>query len=178
MRSASTPHVEPEAHGLEHLVDHHGVIEVQVGLVRKEAVPVIGLCRLVPRPVGLLCIRENDASVFVNGVALRPDVHVALRGPSGRQARRLEPRMLIAGVVDDQLDHHLHVVLMSRVQEKLEIVQGPIGRIDVDVVGDIVAVVAQRRGEKGQQPDACDTQILQVIQPRKQPWEVADAVAV
>jgi len=42
--------------------------------------------------------------------------------------------VLIAGVIDDQLDHHLHVVLVSGVQERFEIVQGSVRRVHVDVV--------------------------------------------
>ena len=95
-----------------------------------------------------------------------------------RQARRLEPGMLIAGVIDDQLDHHLHVALVRRVEKRLEVVQGSVGRVDVDVVGDVVAVVAQRRGKERQEPDAGDAEVLQVVEPRQQSREIADAVAV
>ena len=58
-------HVEPEAHRLQHFFDHQRVIEVQVGLMRKEAMPVVGLGRLVPGPVGFLRVGEDDARVFV-----------------------------------------------------------------------------------------------------------------
>jgi hypothetical protein len=33
--------------------------------------------------------------------------------------------MLVAGVVDDQLDHHLHVALVRGVEELLEVVSVP-----------------------------------------------------
>jgi hypothetical protein len=57
--------------------------------------------------------------------------------------------VLIAGVVDDQLDHHLHVALVSRVQNRLEVVQRSVGGIDIDVIGDVVTVVAQGEGKNG-----------------------------
>ena len=171
-------HVEPEAHRLQHFFDHQRIVEVQVGLVRKETVPVVGLGRLVPGPVGLFGVGKDDARVLVELVGRGPDVHLARRRTGRRQARGLEPWMLIAGVVDDQLDHHLHVALVRRVQKRLEVVQGSVGRIHVDVVGDVVAVVAQRRREKRQQPDAGDAEVLQIVQPRKQSGKVADAVAV
>ena len=72
--------------------------------------------------------------------------------------------MLIGGVVDDQLDHHLHVPLVRGVEEGLEIVQRSVRRIDVDVVGDVVAVVAQRRRKEGQQPEAGDAEVLQIVE--------------
>ena len=86
--------------------------------------------------------------------------------------------MLIAGVVDDQFDHHLHVALMSRVKERLEVVQRSVRRIDIHVVGDVVAIIAQRRRKKRQEPDARDTQVLQIIEARHQAREIADAVVV
>ena len=86
--------------------------------------------------------------------------------------------MLIAGVVDDQLDHHLHVAFVGGIEERLEIVQRAIGRIDVGVVRDVISVIAQRRGKERQKPDACDTQILQIVEPRHQAREIADAIIV
>ena len=68
--------------------------------------------------------------------------------------------MLIAGVVDDQLDHHLHVALVRRIEKGLEVVQRAVGRIDVDIVCNVVAVVAQRRREERQKPDAGDAELL------------------
>ena len=43
--------IEPEAHGVEHVLKHQRIIVVQVGLVRKEAVPVIGFGGFIPGPV-------------------------------------------------------------------------------------------------------------------------------
>jgi hypothetical protein len=46
--------VEPEAQHLEHRLLHLGVVEVEVGLVVEEAVPVVLAAQLVERPVGRL----------------------------------------------------------------------------------------------------------------------------
>src|SRR6185437_509797 len=43
--------VQPEAHGGEDFLHDAGIIEVEIGLVGKEAVPVILLGGLVPSPV-------------------------------------------------------------------------------------------------------------------------------
>ncbi len=72
-------HVEPEAHGFENLFDHRGVVEVQVGLERKEAVPVVGFGRLVPAPVGFLRVGEDNAGVLAELVGRGPDIHRARR---------------------------------------------------------------------------------------------------
>jgi hypothetical protein len=86
--------------------------------------------------------------------------------------------MLIAGVVDDQLDHDLHVALVRGVEDQLEVVQCSVGGIDVDVIGNVVAVVAQGRGKKGKEPDAGDAEVLQVVKAREQTGEIPNAVAV
>ncbi len=98
--------------------------------------------------------------------------------PLGARRARLEPGVLVGGVVDDQLDHDLHVALVGGVEELLEVVERAVGGVDVDVVGDVVAVVAQGRGEEGQEPEAGDAEVLEVVEAGDQAGEVADAVAV
>ena len=90
----------------------------------------------------------------------------------------MEPGVLVAGVVDDELDHDLHAALVGGVEDLLEIVQGAVAGIDVDVVGDVVAVVAQGRGEEREQPEAGDAEVLEVVELGEQAGEVADAVCV
>lgn len=58
---------------------HGRVLEVEVGLVREEAVEVVLAPRLVERPVGVLGVDEDDADVRVLVVGLVPDVEVAVK---------------------------------------------------------------------------------------------------
>ena len=69
--------------------------------------------------------------------------------------------MLIGGVVDDQLDHHLQTAVMRLDQELFEVLHRAVVGVHAQVIGDIVAVIAQGRGEKRQQPEAGDAQVLQ-----------------
>src|SRR5439155_2381052 len=50
--------------------------------------------------------------------------------------------------------------------------------MDRDEVGDVVPVVAQRRGVHRQDPETVDAEPGQVVEPLGQSGEVADAVAV
>src|SRR5207248_7452905 len=50
--------------------------------------------------------------------------------------------------------------------------------IDIDVVGDVVAVVAQGRREERKHPEAGDAEVLEVVELGEQAGEVADAVCV
>ena len=67
--------------------------------------------------------------------------------------------MLVGGVVDDQLGEHADAARVRRVEEALEVVERAVDRVDRRVVGDVVAVVAERRRVEGQQPEAGDAEI-------------------
>ena len=60
----------------------------------------------------------------------------------------------------------------------LEIRHPPIGRIDVPVIGYVIAVVAQRRGIEGQQPQRGNTEILQIIELAAQPLEITAPIVI
>ena len=171
-------HVEPEAHGGEDFVHDAGVVEVEVGLVGEEAVPVVLLGDFVPGPVGFFGVGEDDADAFEFFVGVGPDVHVAVGRIFGGEAGALEPGVLIGGVVDDELDHDLHVAGVGFGEELAEVIEGSVGGVDADVVGDVVAVVAEGRGEEGEEPEAGDAEFLEVVELGDEALEVADAVGV
>src|SRR5262249_21845487 len=50
--------------------------------------------------------------------------------------------------------------------------------MDAAVIGDVVAVISQRRGKEWQEPQAGDPELLEVIELLDQPREITDAVAV
>jgi len=72
-------HVEPEAHGLKHRLQNPRIVEIEVGLMAEEAMPVVRLRQRVPGPIGCLGVGENDARAEVFLVGVAPDVEVALR---------------------------------------------------------------------------------------------------
>src|SRR5438034_1486938 len=86
--------------------------------------------------------------------------------------------MLIRGVVDDQLGDDPQIAAMCFSHEVLEIRHPSIGRIDVLVIGDVIAVVAQRRGIEGQQPQRGNTEILQIIELSAQSLEIAAPIVI
>src|SRR5690606_2153835 len=95
----------------------------------------------------------------------------------GRVTRGLEPRVLVAAVVDHQVHDDLDAALVRLGQQVVEIGQRAVLGVDAAVVGDVVAVVAGR-GVDRHQPDAADAQRLQVVEFRGDAVQVADAVAV
>ena len=63
-------------------------------------------------------------------------------------------------------------------QECLEIIQHTVTRMHRHVVGDIVAIIFQRRRKKRQQPETGHAQTLEEIQLLAQAFEIADTVRV
>src|SRR5471030_849618 len=86
--------------------------------------------------------------------------------------------MLIGGVVDDQLGDDAKPSTVSVPQKIAEVVHGAVTRIHGRVVGDVVAVVPQRRRIEGKQPDRGDAEVLEVVELLSQAAEVADLVGV
>jgi len=68
--------------------------------------------------------------------------------------------------------------LVGSVEELAEIAQVAVVGVDARVVGDVVAVILERRRVERQQPQRGDAEILQVIELLGQPGEIADAVLV
>ncbi len=80
-------------------------------------------------------------------------------------------------MVDHQLRDDAQSALVRRREKRLEIRQRSEVRIDVEIIRDVIAVVAHRRRVKGQQPERRYAEVLKVIEPIDQPAEVAHPVA-
>src|SRR4051812_15323036 len=115
--------------------------------------------------------------VGVAGVVVGPDVEVAV-GTLGIAAAGLEPGGLVRGVVHDEVDDHAHAAGVGRLEELLEVLDVPELGQHRGVVADVVATVAQGRGEERRQPEAVDAEPLQVVELVHHAAQVADAVGV
>ncbi len=171
-------HLQPEAHDAQHFLKHTRIVEVEVRLVRIEAVPEEGMRLRVPGPVGLLGVDEDDAGAEIMLVGVAPDIEVARRRARLGMARLLEPGMLVGGVVDDQLGDHADAAAVRLRHEAAEVAHAAIGRVDRAVVGYVVAVVAQRRGVERQHPDDVDAKALDIVEALHKAGEVTHAVAI
>ena len=86
--------------------------------------------------------------------------------------------MLIGGVVDDKFGDHLQAEPVRLLQHGAEIIQGAELRMHILVVGDVVAVVLERRRIERHQPDRVDAQVPDVFELGGEALEIADAVVV
>jgi len=89
--------VNPVLHRLEDGALHLRIVEVQIGLVAKEAMPEVLPAYRVEAPVRRLRIEENDAHTPVLVIRVAPDIPIAILGMLRviRVARRLEPGVLV-----------------------------------------------------------------------------------
>ncbi len=143
---------------------HFRVLEIQIRLVRKKTVPEIRLGHVVPGPVGDLHVLEDDARVLVFLRRVAPDVKIAPAAAGLGAARALKPRMLVGRVVQHQFGDDAQPAPVRLAQKGFEIAQRAVHRMHVAIIGDVVAVVLERRRIKRQQPDRRHAEVLDVIQ--------------
>src|ERR1051325_10852460 len=128
--------------------------------MREKAMPVIGFSLLIPRPVRLFRIREDDARTLVFLVRIAPDIPVACARPTSAAFGALEPRMLVGCMVDDEFCDDAQVAPFRLGHEAAEITHRAEIWVDVSVVRYVVTVVAAGTGIEGQKPERGNAEVL------------------
>ncbi len=153
---------------------HVGVGPVEVGLLGREEVEV---------PLAVFGARPRRAAEDrLPGVRLglaraEPEAR-PLRRAGRRGERRLEPLVLARDVVRDDVDDRADPEGARFGDQLLCLGERPERRVDRAVVGDVVAVVGERRRVPGAEPDRVDAELAQVRQMSPDAGEVADPVTV
>ena len=169
--------VEPEPHQVVDLPAYLGIFPVQVRLLYREIVQVVGVGRRIELPGFTVDVKEAPA---VGRLSLfrRPPVVIIPVGIVAGAARLPEPLVLVAAVVDYQVHDQLDPPLMHPGQHLLEVRYGAELGHDVAVVADVVAIVVVGRLVDRVQPDHIHAQALDIIQLLDDPPQIADAVAI
>ena len=128
-------------------------------------------------PETLLLVREHDALRAVCGRLVDPDIPVAV-GRVAAASSALKPRVLVGGVVDDQVGDHPHAAVARCADEFDEVPVAAQPLVHPVEIGDVVAVVTVGGRVVRHQPHAGHTQTLQVVDALDQSAEVAVAVTV
>ena len=85
--------------------------------------------------------------------------------------------MLVGRVVRDEVDDDADAAGVRLREHLVEVGQRAEERVDVAVVGDVVAGVLLRRPLERAQPEGVDAEVGEVVEVRRDAGEVADAVA-
>ena len=142
-------------------------------LVEQMAIVLAGL--LVPGPDAVFHRGKDRLDGVVRLVG--PDVIVAVRRVAVA-ARLLEPLVLAGGVLHQQFDDHVQAQLLGLFQQRDHVGQVAETGGDLQVVGDVVAGIAERRSVAGHDPHRGGAQPTNVVQAFGDAAQIATAVAV
>src|SRR3954471_22568579 len=146
------------------LAPYFVVAPVEIRLEVEEAVVKPRLRGVVPRPgLGLLA-GKDDALLAIRRLRVTPHVPVAIRRIR-TAAGRLKPRVLVRGVVDDEVEEDPDPALACLQRELGEVAEAAQTRVDTVVVRDVVAVVPVGRWVDRVEPQTRDAESRQVVQP-------------
>jgi hypothetical protein len=81
-------------------------------------------------------------------------------------------------VIEHQFDDDAQPAAVRGVEETFEILERAVARVNLAVVRDVVAVVAQGRRKEGEEPEAGDAERLDVFELVDQPRKVTDAIVI
>ena len=166
---------QPEVHDLLHGVDDGGVSIVEVRLAFGEQVQIPLPPYLVEGPGPA----AEEAGPVVGGalaVPIPPDVEFLVgRFPA---AALLEPFVLVGGVVDDQVHDDLQPQGVGFLNKLVHVGEGAELRVDVAVVGDVVAVVLTGGAVDRGEPKDAHPQRSDIGEFGDDAGDVAHAVAV
>jgi len=169
--------VQPEPHIVQGGLLHIRVMEVQVRLVDQKVVQVVLLTARLPLPGAAT---EQRQPVVGRGAVLArvgPDVPVGLR-IAAVLAALAEPGVLDRGMAQHLVDHHLQAQAMGLGQQAVEVIQVAEQRVDVAVVGDVVAEVGHGGLEERRDPDCVHAQRGDVVQALDDARQVAYSITV
>ena len=173
MRKPSTPRSSQKRSDVVHGGLDLRVRPVQIGLLGQEE------CRYYC-PVASSHVQAGAAAERGEPVVGRPPpgagraTRTSPRFGLSRDERALdEPGMLVAGVVRHPVEEHPHAALVRFGEQAIEVGERAEERIDVAVVGDVVAEVGHRRRKNGESHTASTPSQHEVVElgrrPRRSP---------
>ena len=170
---------------IHHLVDglaHFRILPIQIRLLLGILVEEILAALRIVLPSGTAEIGTPLVRLGTRSARLMPRPGWTPPIPVGMRivlvAGSLEPSMLVGRVVDHQIHHDLQTALVRFGKQLVHILQRAEQRIDILIIGNIVAVVVLRRLVDRAQPHHVHAKIGQIIKTAGDAFQIADAVAV
>src|SRR5205823_3379568 len=150
---------------------------LEVRRLGQEVVEVILAGALVEGPGRPAEGAEPVIRISSVGLWIGPDIPIPMSGRASR-AGVDKPGMAIAGVVGNDVKDDLDAPLARLTNQPVDIGKRAECRLDIAVVGDVVAEVGVGRYRDRAQPDGIDAQPLEVIEPPDDTRQIADAITV
>ena len=151
--------VEPEGHDVLDLRPDCFAVQIHIGHI------IVKLAFVIPVGAGHFAV--TAAGFFAEEVIIQIGAvsRIGFRTIQTLQIfhRHLEPCMLGTGMVQHQVDDDMDVPLLALRHEVVKILHGTVLGIDGIVIGYIILMV-RGAGMNGHQPDALDSQVLQIVQ--------------
>src|SRR5437870_4176479 len=169
--------VEPEPIDRIEGIFDFGIPPVEVRLLGQEIVEIVLAAPFVERPGRPTKGAEPVVRISSVGLWVGPDIPIPMPGGASR-AGLDKPGMAIAGVVGNDVEHDFDTALVRLANQAVDVGERAERRLDIAVVGNVVAEVGVRRDRDRAQPDGIDAKPLEIIEPADDTREVADAIAV
>ena len=168
---------QPKTQVVEVRALHRRLVEIQVGLAGQEVVQVKLAAARIPLPGRAAKHRQPIVGRGAVGLLVGPHIPVGL-GIVAAATAFDEPGMHVGRVRQHLVDHDLQAQRVGARHQLVEIGQSAEQRIDVAIVGYVVAEILHRRREKRRDPHNVDAQAGDVVELGCDAGQVADAVAI
>ncbi len=168
---------EPETKDVVHRLLDGGVSPVEVGLLLQEGVIIILPAGLIPLPGRAAEIADPVVRRCSVETRIAPDVPIS-PGAAPRGAALEEPRVLVRGVIGNEIENDLELAGVGGQKQAVEIRKGAEARIDVAIVSDVVPEIRHGRRIDRRYPNGVDSELDEMIEPSLDTAKVADAIAV
>ena len=170
------PLIQPEPHDLLDLLPDQRVIHIQVRLLDCEQMQIVFLADGVEGPG--LALKVGVPVVGGPAVLGHGPPDIVIRVGLDPAAALLEPLVLIAGMVDDQVHNDLHALCVGGRQAGIEGLHAAEHGVDILIVRDVIAAVHPGRGVQGRKPQPITAQTFDIVQALDHAVQVPHAVAI
>ena len=168
--------LKPELKSLLELGTQSGVTPIEVGLFRQEQMAVVLSACFIEGPGWASEVCDPVVGRSAVGCWVTPQVVVAVG--TGRVLNcSSEPPVLVAGVVRNDVEHNSQTEFVRAINQPLHCHQVAEDGLDVDIVGNVVAVICHGRRVARRDPDDVDAQPGEVVQALGDPGQIADSVS-
>ena len=173
-------HIQPEAHDVLELLAHARIVHIEIRLFSGEEMQIVFVQPLIIFPCAALkmtgpVVGREPAS---GHGASWPPVVIVVIGIVPALPTLPKPGMFVRAVVHHEVEEHPHAAFVRLLQQFPEHLEVAEVRMDVPVIGDVVAVVGIRGRVDRREPDRVCAKALDIVELLQNAPQVPNPVAV